>query len=376
LLLRKGFFDFKLRNKVHRHYVQSYLGANIMKPGKTAPSVSAKTRGFTLVELLVVIAIIGILIALLLPAIQAAREAARRMQCRNNLKQIGEACQTHVDRQKHYPAGGWGWDWVGDPDDGYAGKQPGGWIYNILPGLELQALRDKGKGLSQTIQNNINTTMIQTPLQVMTCPSLHPMKLMKATSWDYHNATNPGATNWLVARCDYAACCSSGNSDNKAETDGGPTTDPAVGFPWKEVWNPAYARYMNGIIYQRSTIATKDVTRGTAHTIMVGEKYVNPDTYEAGTGSADNECMYVGQDNDVCRITSSPPVQDRKGQSSDIWFGSIHATGAHFVFADGGVHTITYDVDANAFKTAGARKVTKGYENALTPTSSQPVFTD
>ncbi len=326
-----------------------------MYPGKKDRSAGVdKTRGFTLVELLVVIAIIGILIALLLPAIQAAREAARRMQCRNNLKQIGEACQTHLDRQKHFPAGGWGWDWAGDADDGYAGKQPGGWVYNILPGLELQSLRDKGKGQTQAVQNTINTTMIQTPLAVMTCPSLHAMKLFRTTAWDYHNATNPGGNNMFVSRCDYAACCGSGNDDNKAETTGGPTSDPPSGFTWPEVWNPNYARYMNGITYQRSTTRPSDVTRGTAHTILIGEKYINPDTFESGTGSADNECMYVGQDNDVCRITSEVPQQDRKGIDGAIWFGSIHATGAHFVFADGAVHNISYDVDAAAYKTAGA----------------------
>src|SRR5215467_2437131 len=95
---------------------------------------------FTLVELLVVIAIIGILVALLLPAVQAAREAARRGQCANHLKQLSLAMLSHHDTFKHFPTGGWKYVWTGDPDRGHNKEQPGSWIYQILPFIEEDAI--------------------------------------------------------------------------------------------------------------------------------------------------------------------------------------------------------------------------------------------
>ena len=95
---------------------------------------------FTLVELLVVIAIIGILVALLLPAVQSAREAARRTECRNHLKQLALGCLLHEEANGFFPSGGWRYDWAGEPDRGFGEKQPGAWTYSVMPYLELNTL--------------------------------------------------------------------------------------------------------------------------------------------------------------------------------------------------------------------------------------------
>ena len=143
---------------------------------------SRKCRpGFTLVELLVVIAIIGILVALLLPAVQSAREAARRMQCKNNLKQIGLGCMLHVDTHGFYPSGGWGYKWSADPDRGYGENQPGGWAYSILPYIELGTLHDVGKGVAGTpAWQPFSEQLHGTPVGTFICPSRRDVRAYPA----------------------------------------------------------------------------------------------------------------------------------------------------------------------------------------------------
>ncbi len=145
------------------------------------PGFRRPLHGFTLVELLVVITIIGILIALLLPAVQAAREAARMLQCQNNLKQISLAALDHEHINGWLPTGGWGCVWVGDPNCGFGKGQPGGFFYNCLPYMEQQVLHDLALGAVRDtpLYQQRSMQMVQTPLATLTCPTrraplLHP----------------------------------------------------------------------------------------------------------------------------------------------------------------------------------------------------------
>ena len=124
--------------------------------------------------MLVVITIIGILISLLLPAVQSVREAARRTQCSNNLRQLALAALQHETANRFLPSGGWGWGWVGDPDHEYGLGQPGGWIYSVLPYLDQQNLHDMQSGTTGAARATAAWTTIQTPLAIFNCPWRRP----------------------------------------------------------------------------------------------------------------------------------------------------------------------------------------------------------
>lgn len=319
-----------------------------------------KSEAFTLVELLVVITIIGILIALLLPAVQSAREAARHTQCKNNLRQIGIAAMSHVAAQGHFPTGGWGWYWVGDADRGFGLEQPGGWIYNLLPYLEQEALhalpRDEQPEVVTDQQKTGAAQMINTPLAVMNCPTRRPARPI-ASGWAaYNSGTN---TARRVARADYAV-----NAGTvRTEICAGPTS-LSTGDAWPDCTkteNPHCqtcwpdSKTWNGLSFQRSQITPAHVRDGLSNTILLGEKHIDPQCYASSCDGGDNESMYGGFNCDLYRITTSPPQQDRPNARLPHFFGSAHSGTCNFVLADGSVRGISYAVDAATFRSLGTR---------------------
>src|SRR5262249_933111 len=121
--------------------------------------------------LLTVIAVIGILIALLLPAIQASREAGRRAECKNHLKQLSLAFLKSEQVGRAFPSGGWGHAWLGVPDRGLGPGQPGGWPYQTLPFIEARSLFDFSKRLAGQAPKNAPLQRLKPPLALHYCPT-------------------------------------------------------------------------------------------------------------------------------------------------------------------------------------------------------------
>jgi prepilin-type N-terminal cleavage/methylation domain-containing protein/prepilin-type processing-associated H-X9-DG protein len=366
---------------------------------------STAGKGFTLVELLVVIAIIGILVALLLPAIQAAREAARRIQCKDNLKNIGLAIHNHLDSLKVFPTGGS--RYVSPPDWSIAQNIENGrplgpdrqginWGYQILPYLEESAAHN---------------VLTQDDLQKITVPIYAcPSRRSPGT----HTSVYQGGK--LVSVLDYASAQPCGNNSNNP-ADRPKPYDPSSGVPFSMtnaadsplvnsfeggvhasvpygadfgvydgvivrcpwMWmstDPAtgkqLGKFLNGVPH-----ATKvaGITDGLSKTLMIAEKYVRNDNYTAGLNS-DDAGYADGWDADGIRSSCFAPVGDGDpigfGDSAKyfgdsggafpstqvynvIHFGSAHSSGINAVFADGSVHSVGYDVDPVVFNALGTR---------------------
>jgi prepilin-type N-terminal cleavage/methylation domain-containing protein/prepilin-type processing-associated H-X9-DG protein len=285
----------------------------------------ANPSGFTLIELLVVITIIGILAALLLPAVQSVREAARRSQCMNNLKQIGLAFHAHHDLWRYFPTAGGDWGTPptyinGSPAIG--AKQGAGWGFQILPHIEGEAA---WRGGSATTDNARQRVAVAAVFPVFFCPSRRAPTTVAYADTYISQGPNDPVTHALL---DYASNnLNDGNGAIRANGFGPPL----------------------GIV---------DMRDGTSTTLLVSEKRLN--LYYAGKGarSDDNEGYTGGNDWDSMRSANLQPAPDTNQPTTEngyAEFGSSHRSGMNVLFADGSVRHVSYSIDQTVFQRLGTR---------------------
>lgn len=356
-------------------------------------SLMRRSKGFTLVELLVVIAIIGILVALLLPAVQSAREAARRTQCKNNLKNIMLATLNHTDSQKVFPTGGVTWgvrieDYLegGRPVD--TARMGLGWGFQILPYMEEQSLHDLTS----------SDRMRDTAVPLYNCPSRRTATRVQhgdtaVVVTDYASAqpcTKTSSTqaepldvatlypNWTGWGDVYACACTGGGAGAIPTGTVGPPPQPNGvydGVIVRSAYYPLGISPFTGKLdgkFQNAPAPVKfaRITDGTSKTMLFGEKFVRFDLYDGGC-SSDDAGWTDGWDPDVMRSTGVPPLADSskddlvlnepRPQGSAWWefhFGSAHPGGINIAMADGGIRTVSYDIDLEVFNALGTRNGT------------------
>jgi prepilin-type N-terminal cleavage/methylation domain-containing protein/prepilin-type processing-associated H-X9-DG protein len=314
---------------------------------------SREVRGFTLIELLVVLAIIGVLVALLLPAVQAAREAARRVQCINNLKQIGIAIHSHQARREVMPPGfSLSNPWNDEITPGF------GWAFFLLPDLEQTALYNAAN-LSLFLTHESQQTVIATSLSTFLCPSEGDLGPISA------GANAPvimGGERMAVGQ--YVA--SAGYLDLRA------WYAPSSGGKRPDIRSVAIG---SGAFYLDSKISTRDILDGSSQTFMIGERSraVSDATWVGVPALGGDLCTKAGWPTQTC-LSSMFLALSRTGPAPDIFGGDIppagtintrgggpdgfssrHPGGSNFVLCDGSVRFVKESISHQVFVSLGSR---------------------
>lgn len=315
----------------------------------------ARRTGFTLVELLVVIAIIGTLVALLLPAVQSAREAARRMECQNHLKQIGLAILNYEDTQKSFPMGR-------DRTDQYGVS----WAFRLLPQMEESAIYaslDK----SQRVDDIANATAMRTPIQIYACPSRRPA----AADRDFDNNDAPPLVRAAATLGDYAA--NAGRVWTTAmNIESNPDDPNSPHNPVDIISSEAIDTTIAGPIFTGSRISARRVIDGLSKTLAVGERHIPPPLaaapdnmvgyYQADTAFLSGDMpttIFRGSDT---RDPNNVGLAANEYEPGFEKFGGPHPGVVMFAYLDGHVGPLAVDIEnetLQALCTIGGGEVTK-----------------
>lgn len=302
-----------------------------------------RRRGFTLIELLVVIAIIAILIALLLPAVQQAREAARRAQCKNNLAQLGLAVLNYESRYDVLPPGS-------VKETGPILSQPKGyhvsWAVQLLPDLDQTPAFDQFD-FSQSVYHPNNAKVRKHPMNVFTCPS-------DPGPFESRFTNDDGETTLEFALSSYAGC----QNGTEAPID---------------VDN-------NGVFFLNSSVSYRQIYDGASNTIFLGEKIVqlrgqttespqlgwvsgtsatlrNTGSRLNGDARRDEELPAEAEDNGAKELSADEQkAADQKRLLRVGGFSSPHVGGAHFTLGDASVRFISENIDEEMLQSLGNRK--------------------
>lgn len=335
----------------------------------------ASATAFTLVELLVVIAIIGILVGLLLPAVQAAREAARRMSCGNNLKNIGLAALNHHDVRGHFPVSQGMYGGIDGPGEGPAG----GWILQILPQMEQQALYDQfeqggafegvfvrgacnrgglpgDNGLASRNNGISVPELMKSQIAMLNCPS-------------DSSAALPSDKQYGWGGCQVSLTSYKGVLGDTVvgESNGTTFTNSASQYPSGQYDKPRPGGFTTehdchrdtrcrGIFFRQSwrrPVKIAHITDGTSNTFMIGEDVPSYDFHSAAFYADGDWCSCNTPLNNLMNL---PP----ETVGPEFWweqrgFRSLHSGGANFCLADGSVRFVTDGVDNVLYRTTCTR---------------------
>ncbi|QDT00371.1 DUF1559 domain-containing protein [Adhaeretor mobilis] len=335
---------------------------------RSNPHRKAKAA-FTLVELLVVIAIIGVLVGLLLPAVQAAREAARRMQCTNNLRQLALSVLNYESALGEFPKAftsvfddseggqipenpGYAYLWIEAKSAGANGKGTS-WLLGMLPYMEQGSIRDQWD-FTKSLVSAENRPLAEKDLPSFYCPSRRS---------DIGEFSPNMFQQWSAGGTDYGGCISSSNSFfNGDGNPGGPnascTHDVVSMFTrggGRESGRTAQDRFTDylGIITYGVDVKVATVTDGLSNTIMVGELQRLNNLEDCAKWSFDG--WAVGGVSNLFDTDNFPTGGTPGGLNNDFFEspGSLHPGGCNFGMGDGSVRYISEDTDTDVFKFLG-----------------------